>query len=197
MVDGGQLVGSDMGEFGGSIWWRRPDGHHDTLRVQGRDTSGFHADNLHRFILHRGAVYALVGLAHLTLNEGELLLLSRDGTRWSARQLLSLGGAPRAVTRLGNDTILILTTDSLLSVGLDPARPTRRALHGNGTWSYTYPSSMIQDRAGLIYIGMRGAVVRLTPAERGYKEDWLVPAQCRRRVPVGDWGPCRCEADTR
>ena len=43
----------------------------------------------------------------------------------------------------------------------------------------------------------RAGEKELTPAERGYKEDWLVPAQCRRRVPVGDWGPCRCEADTR
>jgi hypothetical protein len=76
---------------------------------------------------------------------------------------------------------------------LDPAKPTRRALAGDAVWSATYASSLVRDRAGVIYIGMRSAVVRLSPDVHGYREDWVVPDRCRMRV-LGADNKCSCKA---
>ncbi len=187
------LVGNDLGEFGGALWRETPGGARDTIRVSGRDTSTFHANNLLTFVRRGDQVFALVGLAHLSLNAGELLYLSRaTGGRWEARSVLDLRSAPMAVARVADDTILVATLDSLLTVALDPAKPTRRALAGNAVWSATYASSLVRDRAGVIYIGMRSAVGRLSPEAHGYREDWLVPNRCRVRVLETD-DKCSCK----
>ena len=193
-VSDGVIAGNDLGEFGGAIWWSGRSGRRDTLDVEDRDSSTFAADNVHGFLRRRGSLYALVGLAHLTLDAGELLYLSQDSAgRWHARHVMSLGGSPEAYALMGSDSALVLLSDSLLAVKFDPVAPTRRALYGDPAWGYTYASSILRDRAGIVYIGMRSAVARLTPSGRGYHEDWLVPERCRRRVPVGRGEPCRCE----
>src|SRR5690349_10208230 len=78
VVDDGLLTGDDAGEFGGAVWWQDRDGRRDTLRIAGRDTAGFYADNLHALLRAGGEVYALVGLAHLGMNSGELVRLRRE-----------------------------------------------------------------------------------------------------------------------
>ena len=179
----GFLIGDDRGEFGGALWWQGRHGERDTLLVEGRDTSEWYADNLHGFVRHTGATYALVGLAHLSLNSGELLVLSEESPgHWRARHALSLSGEPRAHVRAGGDTILVLTTDSLFAVTLHSIMPKRHAIYGNSVWADLYASSLVRNRFGTIYIGMRSAVSRLTPTTNGYVEDWLVPTVCRRRA---------------
>jgi hypothetical protein len=197
-VSDGLLTGDDLGEFGGAIWWQGRDGTRDTLRVVGRDSTGFYADNLHSLFHHRGELYALVGLGHLGLRAGELLHLRRaaDG-RWRAQHVLDLGGAPLATTWVASDSLLILTGDSLLVLQFSSHEWRRRALHGSNTWWLTYPLSLVRDRFGVLYIGMRSAVARLRPTESGYREDWLVPAACRRRIPVGDGVACQCVSGDR
>jgi len=188
------LVGDDIGEFGGALWRETPQGERDTIRVSGRDTSAFHADNLRAFVRRGDQVFALVGVAHLSLDVGELIYLSRaTGGRWEGRSVLDLRGAPMAVTRVTGDTILVLTLDSLLAVALDPTKPTRNALAGNPVWAATYASSLVRDRTGVVYIGMRSAIGRLRPVAHGYREDWLVPTHCRVRVLSGD-DKCTCNA---
>lgn len=190
------LVGDDAGEFGGAIWREDRLGVRDTLHVSGRDTTALHTDNLFGFMRRGDRVFALVGLAHLSLDAGELLALTRaPAGRWEARSVLDLRSAPMAVARVADDTILVLTLDSLLSVGLDPIMPTRRVLAGNTVWSGTYGSTLARDRSGVIYIGMRSAVARLTPEGLGYREDWLVRSDCRVRVP-GDGNECSCKERT-
>jgi hypothetical protein len=193
-VADGLIVGSDMGEFGGAIWWSGSDGRTDTLRVEGRGSTRFVADNLHGFVRRQGGLYALVGLAHLSIDVGELLYLSRDGAgRWHAKHVMTLSGSPSVYTLIGTDSALVLAGDTLSALKFDSIAPGRRSLYGNPAWGYAYPSSLLRDKAGTVYMGMRSAVARLTPTAHGYHEDWLVQAQCRRRMPVGDQGPCRCE----
>jgi hypothetical protein len=193
-VSDGVLAGDDNGEFGGAIWWHGSNGKRDTLRVEGRDSRRFYADNLRGFIRRGAAIYALVGLSHMGLNDGELLSLSNvSGKRWHAQQVLDFGAAASAYTSAGGDTVLVLTTDSLYAVELDPVAPNHQALYGNPVWRGLYASSVARDRAGSIYIGMRSAIGRLTATGKGYREDWLVPNACHRRVPV-DESNCRCES---
>ena len=195
VVSDGLIIGDDAGEFGGAIWWSGGNGRRDTLRVEGRDTTTFAADNLHGFLRRRGGLYALVGLAHLTLDGGELLYLSQDrAARWHARHVMTLSGSPEAFTLVGSDSALVLTSDSLSELKFDSIAPTRRALYGNPAWRYIYASSILRDRGGTVYIGMRSAVARLAPNAGGYHEDWLVPQRCRRRIPAGEGESCRCES---
>lgn len=188
------LAGNDLGEFGGALWHTGPNGTRDTIRVSGRDPGAFHADNLHAFVRRGDQVFALVGLAHMGLDVGELLYLSHaNGGRWEARSALDLRGAPMAFTRISEDTILVVTRDSLLSVALDPVKPTQFALAGNEIWSVTYPSSVVRDRAGVVYIGMRSAVGRLSPEGHDYRGDWLVRSHCRVHT-LGEDGKCSCKS---
>src|SRR5690606_26929786 len=180
-VGDGLLTGSDYGEFGGSIWSQGSDETRDTLPVVGRDSTAYYADNLHSLFRHRGELYALVGLAHLGFSVGELLQLHRaaDG-RWQAQHVVDLRAAPVATTWVARDSLLVLTTDSLLVLQRSSDEWRRRALHGGDTWWLTYPTSLVRDRYGVLYVGMRSAVARLRPMESGYREDWLVPTACRR-----------------
>jgi hypothetical protein len=182
---GGFLTGIDVGEFGGAIWWQGRDGLLDSVRVSGRNPAKYYADNLKGLFLHRGQPYALVGLAHLGASTGELLALNRDpGGRWRAKQVLDLGGAPEAYTWVSADTILVLTPDSVLAVDLAVGTARRRALHGSKVWWIAYPATLVRHGSGVFYIGLRGAVGRLTPTGSGYLEEWLVPAACPRRIAV-------------
>ena len=193
MVDDGIISGDDVGEFGGAIWWQGPDGRRDTLRVEGRESRSFYADNLHGFLRRGGAAYALLGLAHMSLDAGEVVRVSKDsGSAWHARHVMDIGGAPAAFMLMGADSALILTSDSLVAVKFGSTL-SHRVLHGNPEWAYLYGSSLVRDRAGVIYVGMRSAVARLTPEAAGYREEWLVPAKCRTRVPIQDSASCRCE----
>ena len=41
-----------------------------------------------------------------------------------------------------------------------------------------YPGSVIVQANGDILIGMRAVIVRLVREQKGYREEWLVPAKC-------------------
>ena len=190
-INGEMLIGDDFGEFGGAIWHQAVSGKRDTLHPTGRSPRDFNPDNLHAFVQRGERVFALVGLAHLFFNDGELLYLSRtSGGTWAAQSILKLRGEPRATTKVTDDTILVVAGDSIIAVTLDPVSPSRRALHGSSIWPLA--TSIVRDPLGTIYLGMRSGVARLTPDSRGFREDWLVQAECRTRVPDSS-NSCRCE----
>ena len=57
-----------------------------------------------------------------------------------------------------------------------------RRLH-RGRYRRLEPDSIVRDAGGRIFIGMRHLVARLTPARRGFHEDWLVPPWCANVDP--------------
>jgi hypothetical protein len=179
---GGRLTAVDNGEFGGEVWWE------PTIGAKRRIADA----NLHIFVTTSRGIWGLAGLAHLGTNEGQLLHFELTAAGWKATAVASLGAAPRSVTHLGGDTLLVGTVGSLVEI-VPPA--IARARHRNPVWMYTGPLTTItRDRAGVVYLGMRSAVARLTPVESGYHEDWLVPKQCRMRVPTDSLTTCRCLA---
>lgn len=165
VVEGGRLIGFDGGEFGGSIQWMADAGTDQMIAPL----------NLHSFVRMKDTVWALTGLAHLTSNRGQLIRLDRTGEVWRVSETVDLGAAPRAVIRLPDDTLLILAAGKLISV---PASHQPLVLHENRTWVYTYPTNLVRDRGGAIYLGMRSGVARLIPKEKVYEEDWLMPTTC-------------------
>jgi hypothetical protein len=182
-VPGGKLTSIDHGEFGGQVWWEPTDGR----RTKIAET------NLLAFASTEAGLFGLAGLAHLSINEGELVRFDRvSAGTWRIQHVSDLHGAPYAFTILPNRRILVVTSGALVEASLEG---TVHTLHQNRVWSFTYPRSVVQDGSGTVYIGMRSAVARLTSEGGRYREDWLVPPNCPKRRSVGSSSECACVAN--
>jgi hypothetical protein len=177
---GGWLVGYNHGEFGGDILWRPQHGGEITIAK----------DNLVAFVPVAGGLLGLAGLAHLGINEGRLLAFHRgpDDT-WKITTLMALGAEPRAYSLLARDTLLVVAMGSVL---LLKAPDYEKVLHQSRLLELAYPHSIVRDRSGVIYVGMRFAVTRLQPIGNEYRADWIVPAACPSSEKVDQLYQCRC-----
>jgi hypothetical protein len=167
-VEDGWLVGIDVGEFGGGLWWFGPEGG------GGRKLS---AENVVGFARTSKGVLALTGLAHMGLDYGKVLSITDGaGEGRKVEPFADLGAAPQTFVEESPDSLLILTTRALLRVSasgeVEQLLPT--------TYSSLYPNSMTLSPSGVVHVGMRHFVTRLTPAAGGYKEEWFVPAGCAK-----------------
>ena len=162
----GWLVGRDAGEFGGGLWWFNSDG---------KSSKRLAADNIVGFAKTSTAVLAFAGLAHLGFDTGKVLKIVGDtAADRKIETLADLGSAPRAFVAEAPDSILVLTANSLIRVKTSGA--TQKLF--STRYAYLYPNSMIVSASGIIYVGMRHFVVRLTPTSDGYGEEWFVPSDC-------------------
>jgi len=98
--------------------------------------------------------------------------------------LVKLDGAPFAFAKAADGSVLFVTTrgvsrissaggsDSLLSRDL----------------GLLYPNSVAVTPDGVIYVGMRLFVVRLSPSDGKYVEQWMLPDTCAHFAIRGlDW----------
>lgn len=176
-IAGGRFVAIDSGEFGGGLTWVPALGAPQRL-VDGSIPQVARGDD---------AVYALHDAAMLGRSELLRLRAAPPG-RWVIDTV--------AVLPFGANLLAVLPHDTLLVVGYggvvlltSSGRMVRT--HGNAVWAGTAPQSVVRDRAGVLYVGMRSAVARLVPAGDGYRERWLVETRCRRRA-FTDQGRCAC-----
>jgi hypothetical protein len=164
-VEGGWFLGYNAGEFGGSLWFFT-DGAHDGRVLFGRNIAGF--------VRAPFGLFAAYGLEHGAINSGGLLRLARDarGT-WTAQPFAEFDGAPTAWKSESVASLLVLTSNGLVHVD----RSGQADFRHRAEW--IYPSTLaLEPETGRVFIGMRYAVVRLTPSAGGYLEHWLVPARC-------------------
>jgi virginiamycin B lyase len=98
-VDGGLLVGTDRGEWGGEVVW-----------VEGDREETVTKGNVFAIVPRPWGLVLLQGLAHLFTNDGTASILSRgaDG-RWTARRFLDLPATPGAVREMPNGGLAIAT----------------------------------------------------------------------------------------
>jgi hypothetical protein len=179
-VRDGRLIGYNYGEFGGDVWF---------VKATTSDSVHVHSGNLVAFARVDSGFLGLAGLSHGVLDTGYVLRFAPTTSGWTATHVMNLGEAPHAYTLLGGDTLLVVS-GSTLRVVRPPA--TNRVVHESDAWPYTYPSSIVRDRSGVVYVGMRRAVARLTPAAVGFSEDWLVPTGCPRLDPGPKTPECPC-----
>lgn len=172
-VADGYLIGTDAGEWGGALWWFSPDGK--TMKKLGEQ-------NVHGLLSLDGKYYALTGLAHLGIDEGAIVDAAPDGAGgWVAKPVTDLGSKPNAFITDSDGSVLVLTNKAVIrfSKGLQT-----RTIHSlEGSLGTLYPTSLAKDSEGRLYIGMRFAVVRLSPNGEKYMEQWLVPRACRKWQP--------------
>jgi hypothetical protein len=172
----GSLVGVDHGEFGGGLWWISTDGS-SRERISDRNV---------RAILRtrEQQVIALVGLAHLSLDEGTVLELSLTEGRWQVVRSIDLGTVPVDVS-LEPGGALILVSNGLVRYRNGSAVRVHEFEHALD------PNSVVAS-TGTVFVGMRHAVLKLEPEAQGYRESWLVPPWCAAFRASDDPSACEC-----
>jgi hypothetical protein len=176
-VDGGFLVGFNAGEFGGGAWWFSADGTRHrklTLRRETTSIDDYVAENVHGFAVVGKDVLAFEGLTHGGLNAGQIVRLSRasDGT-WDASLFSNLPACPHAILQESGTRWLLATTQGIWRVHADARIEPVWQVPGGHLY---YPNSLVRDRVGILYMGMRDYVVRLAPhRDATYSVDVLVP----------------------
>lgn len=177
-VDDGWLVGFDAGEFGGSLWW---------FGVDGRERRKLTSDNVVGFADSAAGVLALAGLAHMGEDRGGVLLVreGRGGDR-KVEPLADLGGAPTAFASESSDSLVVVTFTRVVRVRASGEVEQLYATEGDER--LPYPNSLTLSKAGVVHVGMRHFVLRLSPSDSGYRQEWFVPEDCDELDFGGD--PC-------
>jgi hypothetical protein len=165
-IQNGWFLGFDGGEFGGGLWFA-------DLGGKTQELSG---ENVHGFIETPQGVLAFVGLAHLGLDSGKVLIAPYAvNAPTDVKTLVELDGAPETFTKVSADTVLVVTTQGISrinSFGVKKILLRRR-------FGDLYPNSVVSTPDGTIYAGMRLFVVRLVQQSGEYTEQWLVPDRCK------------------
>lgn len=179
--DDGLLVAFDRGEFGAVIWW---------VPSTGKEPSLVSREHLLAFVSTRRGLFGVTGYSHLTKSEGKILqFIKLPEKKWTVVPTLDLGSAARAIFRTAEDELLIAAHVGLLKVRL----PDQRVLLHKSRGVYTLaPKSLVQDKSGVIFLGMRHAIARLTPTDQGYREEWLVPKTCPLLKQTTKTFVCEC-----
>jgi hypothetical protein len=101
----GELVGTDHGEWGGTLSWIPARGRPEVLD----------RDNVHGMDYDNDGAIVLFGLAHMGFNYGYALKVSRnaDGT-WTQTEVAQLPGEPEWWTRLKSDGMAVMAGDRVV-----------------------------------------------------------------------------------
>jgi hypothetical protein len=159
-VNDGYFVAFRRGEFGASLFWFSNNGT-TYYKVNGASAV--------QFIKRGSEVYAINGLAHLSMSSGSLLKISFENNKWVASKYLELPFAPYAVSLDSNNDFIIVTSDNLIKVNGDKQI---KALLKTDFWQGLYPTSSVIE-GEFIYIGMRKGVYKFNLRTKASK--WLLP----------------------
>jgi hypothetical protein len=166
------LLAYDGGEWGGGLW---------LTNEAGTETKRIINENVRAVLPFNDGVLVLSGLAHLTMDFGNAFVLSNpDGMNVFLQHAFTLDGAPSAYTMESDGSILFLTTNGLCRI--TKSGELQRLFYWPRWTSQQYPNSMAVTIDGNIFIGMRMFVLKLHPNSGGYKEEWLLPNNCRTFV---------------
>jgi hypothetical protein len=164
-LQNGWLLGFDGGEFGGGLWFASDDG----------TTQMLNSENVHGFVATPRGVLVLAGLAHMGLDSGKVFVVPYTvKSSPDVKLLLELDGAPEAFTKVSDDLMLVVTTRGVSRVSSSGGSELllRRDL------GLLYPNSVAATPDGVIYVGARLFVVRLSPHDGDYLEQWMLPDSC-------------------
>jgi len=163
----GWLLGFDGGEFGGGLWLAHSSGR----------TQQLSSENVHGFASTPEGVLIFVGLAHMGLDSGQVLIVhDADSPQVKVETLAKLDGAPETITPFSEHSVLVVTTRGISQI-ISDGTVNRLLERGFGL---LYPNSVVVTKDGVIYVGMRMFVVRLVPQSGRYLEQWMVRQGCNR-----------------
>jgi hypothetical protein len=174
----GWLIGFDAGEFGGGLWW---------FNNEGDESKKLLSENVHAIYRNSHGVFVLVGLAHLSRNSGKIYQITETDEELKVKHVADLGGSPEASTVDSEDRFVVATPRSVVAV--DYAGKVLE-LYKSGE-DLTYPTSVLVDANGDIFVGMRFFALRLVPTNNSsYRPQWLMAKECQSFEIVK--GICTC-----
>lgn len=165
-VADGWLVGFNDGEWGGALYWFNPNG---TAKYR------ISKHQIVDFVQTSNRIFAIEGLAHLSLSEGSIISICRSSNQgpWQITGLYRLPQAPYAVVQHLDGNLLVVLSDSFVSVALDGKIKT---IVKEVRWGGLYPNSMVLSTdAKTVCVGMRQFVAKITL--KNGKVSFLVPDQ--------------------
>ena len=141
----GWLVGFNEGEWGGALYW---------FSAHGQKHIKISDHQIVDFISYQGRVFAIEGLAHLSLSEGSIIEIkpSNKGVGFTVSTLLNLPEAPEAAAFMRNGTLVLALSDSL---ALWSETSGLQILMQDATWGLYSNSLVISNDEKIVYIGMR------------------------------------------
>ena len=134
-------------------------------------------ENVRGFIESSRGILIFVGLAHLSLDSGRVLIAPNAiASESDLKALVDLDGAPEAFSKLPDDSALVVTAKGISRI--IPSGASEVLMHHR--FGILYPNSIVSSPDGTIYAAMRLFVVRLVPHSGKYTEQWLVPDGCEK-----------------
>lgn len=155
----GFLVGFDKGEWGGSL---------DFYEKNGKLVATLATTNTHAVLRIGEGIVSLHGLNHLSLREGSVRFWKRDKEKFVPAGEQELDAGPECFTLSGN-VLWVLTARGLWRV----SGPQVKRVHEVDT-SMLYPQSLVVDRNGDVWAGMRHFVLHFKKHGESFDEEWLV-----------------------
>ena len=159
-VDDGYIVGFYRGEWGGNLYWFSKDGN------QKYEIS---KHEIVQFIKRENKIYAIEGLAHLSMSNGSIIEIKKVNNKWTAVEYIKLPSAPKGVDLDAKNNFVIITSKSLLKVDTNSKINT---LIEEGFWDAGfYPTSLV-IKDNIAYIGMRKGILKYDLKTK--KQEWLM-----------------------
>lgn len=159
----GYLVGLNKGEFGGGLYFIKPDG------LDGYEMAGYL--NIHNIFEYNSKYFAIEGLAHLGGQRGQIIEIFKADTVWKYKSLTSLIEAPALITDYNNENIIV-TSQYILKFGKD--LKVSEILKSPFYWGMLYPSSILIDNNDL-YLAMRQGVLKIKKFDSTPEYEWFIP----------------------
>ena len=177
----GALMGVNMGEFGGGLYYKPADSSHPVFYVNGKP--GPTAQSFFRGLMvpptnpiqqrlkgysliangnvvgifqYKDSLFYLDGLAHMGLTIGRLysLIVKRDS--FTIARVADLGDCPMAYLADG-PRLWIVTMQGLLLV----ENGQENQILSHVFWEGLYPNSICMDATGTLYVGLRGGYAKV------------------------------------
>jgi len=158
-VDDGYLVGFYHGEWSGSMFWFSKDGKLN-YRISEHE--------IVQFKKRGNKIYAIEGLAHMSLSEGSMVEIKKMANKWIASPYLKLPSAPYAIDLDSNNNFVIISSHSLLKVDV---KAKIHVLVKDAFWDGLYPNSLL-IKDDIAFMGMRKGVFKYNL--NTHKEEWLI-----------------------
>jgi len=171
-VSDGWIVAYNQGEFGSAVYWFSEDG---------KSKKKLSNHQINQILIEGDRIFAVEGIAHLSISEGSMIEIKKEGGEWKVLEFLPLQESAEAIARVGKGDYLVVTSSQLLRVNLD-----RKILKliPSADWGTLYPNSVATD-GEYAYIGMRQFVVRCRLGKSAQNFEFLAPSAKWLNTKVG------------
>ena len=189
-IKSGKLIGVNMGEFGGGLYYKPTDST-KAFFVNGENGKDIYPDwlrdlmvpesnpiskivkncnllqsgNVQFIFTFNDSIYFLGGLAHMGINFGSLFALKCNADSFFISTVLDLDEAPSAMS-IHRDFIYLATSKGFYMID---KTLNKKTIFDNLFWYGLYPTSVVVLDEQNVFVTIRGGYVKINPQEKKLK----------------------------